>query len=92
MDISNRQVIEWTLSMLELKPSHRISEASYGSGQTVRRTAVHGQHGLVSGVVSLPTMYGLARKRNARLISTGTMELYLGKMEALVSNPCIMDL
>ncbi len=83
LDISNRQVNEWTVSMLELEPSDRVLEVGYGSGQTMRLTAEHLPRGLVIGVDSSQTMYEMASKRNANWISKGRMKLYLGSMEAL---------
>ncbi len=84
LDISNRQVNEWTVSMLELKQTDRVLEVGYGSGLTMKYTAQRVPHGLIAGVDSSPTMYELARKRNAKWISSGQMEIYQGSVESLV--------
>jgi len=61
----NRQLLEWTISVLDLQPTDRVLEIGSGSGRAIQLAAKSCTLGLVAGVDSDPVMVRRARKRNA---------------------------
>lgn len=83
LDLSNRQVNEWTVTLLELQPWEHVLEVGFGSGLTLQTTARCVPQGFVAGVDLSETMYAIAQKRHAAAIGAGKVALYVAGMEAL---------
>lgn len=80
---ANRQVNEWTVSLLELTPTDHVLEIGFGPGVALQRIAALVPQGHVAGVDSSPVMQEAATKRNAAEIASGRIELRAGVITAL---------
>lgn len=82
---SNIERSEWTLDLLALKPSDHLLEVGFGPGIAIEIASQMITDGLIVGIDHSETMLYQAKKRNAVAIQRGTVELYLGSVEALPS-------
>lgn len=80
---SNRLRNLRTLELLELQPADRVLEVGFGPGVSVARAAELTPSGKVVGIDHSELMLRQARRRNARAIRAGRVELLLGSAEAL---------
>jgi SAM-dependent methyltransferase len=63
------------LDLLELKPRDQVLEVGFGHGATLRRAAELVTDGFVAGIDHSDVMLRLAKRRNARHLRGGLMEL-----------------
>src|SRR5262245_16525243 len=77
MAVKNRGRSEWVLSGLDLGPRDRVLEVGFGPGVDVRRAAARAA--FVAGVDHSPEMVRQARRRNARAIAEGRVDLRVGE-------------
>jgi SAM-dependent methyltransferase len=70
-----------TIALLAAQPGDAVLEIGCGPGRTVATLAVHGAR--VTGVDPSPTMLAQARRRSARAIRTGQVDLLTGHASAL---------
>lgn len=82
---SNRQRNARTLDLLGIRPEDRILEVGFGPGLAVARAAKLAAMGKVVGIDHSELMWRQARRRNAKTISAGRVELLLGSADALPS-------
>ena len=79
----NRQLVEWTISMLDLQPTDRVLEIGSGSGVALQLAARCCTIGLVAGVDSDPAMVRRSRKRNALHMTYGRVFIREGSVSNL---------
>src|SRR5512138_1099995 len=80
---SNRLRNLRTVELLDIQPSDRVLEIGFGPGLAVARAAELASAGKVVGVDHSALMLRQARRRNARAIRAGRVELLLGSAEAV---------
>lgn len=73
----------WTVSLLDTQPTDRVLEVGFGPGIAVELLAAQAPQGFIAGVDFSPAMISLARRRNARAINAGRVELGYGEVTAL---------
>ncbi len=74
---------QWTISLLDIQPYHRILEIGFGPGVSPQMASKKASKGLVSGIDHSGTMVQTASKRNADAIQSGRMELKQGDVTSL---------
>lgn len=80
---SNIERNDWTLSLLNLKPTDKVLEVGFGPGIAIEKATYIAQQGLIVGVDHSETMLHQASKRNAVAIRQGRVKLYLGTIDTL---------
>ena len=80
---SNRLRNSRTVDLLDIQPRERILEVGFGPGLAVARAAELATAGKVVGIDHSELMLRQARRRNAKAISAGRVELLLGSANAL---------
>lgn len=80
---SNRVRNSRTLDLLDLRPGDRLLEVGFGPGLAVARAAELVTAGKVVGIDHSELMLRQARRRNAKAIRAGRVELLLGSADAL---------
>jgi ubiquinone/menaquinone biosynthesis C-methylase UbiE len=80
---SNRLRSSRTLDLLDIRPEDRVLEVGFGPGLAVARAAELATAGKVVGIDHSELMLRQARRRNARAIRAGRVELLLGSAGAL---------
>ena len=74
----NREGIDWTIDLLDIRPTDRILEIGFGSGYGIQQAAAHATQGKVTGVDFSDAMMAQARRRNAAAIAAGRVDLHQG--------------
>jgi ubiquinone/menaquinone biosynthesis C-methylase UbiE len=80
---SNIERNEWTLDLLELKPTDHLLEIGFGPGIAIEKASQIITEGLIVGIDHSEAMLHQAKKRNAVAIQHGAVRLHLGSMETL---------
>jgi ubiquinone/menaquinone biosynthesis C-methylase UbiE len=80
---SNRLRSSRTVDLLDIRPEDRVLEVGFGPGLAVARAAELATAGKVVGIDHSELMLRQARRRNARAIGAGRVELLLGSAEGL---------
>jgi len=80
---SNRLRSVRTLELLNIRPEDRVLEVGFGPGLAVARAAERATGGKVVGIDHSPLMLRQARRRNAKAIRAGRVELLLESADAL---------
>ena len=83
MNVSNRQLNNWTIHLLDIKPTDRVLELGFGPGLGICKVAAIATEGLVSGVDFSELMVRKAQKRNAVAIAAGRVDLKQGDVSPL---------
>lgn len=78
-----REMVEWTLSELDSRPSDRILEVGFGPGLGIEAAADATSEGFVTGVDYSREMVELAQKRNAVAIDADHVDLRYGSVDNL---------
>ena len=73
----------WLLELLEVRPGDAILEVGFGPGVTIAQLAERLADGRFSGVDPSPVMFRRARRRNARAIASGRVDLRAASASAL---------
>jgi ubiquinone/menaquinone biosynthesis C-methylase UbiE len=81
--IRNKKRSLWVLSLLDLRPAHRVLEIGFGPGMDIRRVASRVSEGLVAGIDHSEVMVRQACRRNAEAINAGRVELRQGTASQL---------
>ena len=68
----------WSVSLLAVQPTDSILEIGFGAGATIQQLAAFASEGYVAGVDFSQTMVNVARKRNAKAVKAGRVELKYG--------------
>jgi ubiquinone/menaquinone biosynthesis C-methylase UbiE len=74
---------QWTISLLDIQPYHRILEIGFGPGVATQMASEKASKGFVSGIDHSSIMVQAASKRNADAIRSGRMELNQGDVASL---------
>ena len=74
---------QWTVSLLDIKPHHRILEIGFGPGVSTQFASEKAPAGFISGIDHSETMVQFASQRNAAAIQAGRMELKHGDVSSL---------
>jgi ubiquinone/menaquinone biosynthesis C-methylase UbiE len=80
---SNVERNEWTLSLLDLRPTDHVLEIGYGPGIAIRKVAETVTRGHIVGLDHSGVMLSQASRRNADSLATGRTTLMLGSVSAL---------
>jgi len=74
---------QWTISLLDIQPYHRILEIGFGPGVSTQMAGEKAFKGFVSGVDHSETMVQTASKRNADAVRSGRMEFKQSEVSSL---------
>ncbi len=80
---SNREQIDWTLSLLGIAPQDRVLEIGFGPGVAVERLLAQAPGVRVAGIDPSETMLDQAVRRNARAVREGHADLRLASVSCL---------
>jgi ubiquinone/menaquinone biosynthesis C-methylase UbiE len=80
---SNRQRNAWAVGLLEVGPGDRVLEIGFGPGIAIRELSRLATRGYVCGIDHSAEMVRQARRRNARAVRAGLVDLRLGSAEHL---------
>ncbi len=83
MAYQHRPETDWTVSLLEIKPTDSILEIGFGPGRAIELMAAQATHGYVAGIDLSHAMLHAASHRNAQAIKAGLVELKYGDVAAL---------
>jgi len=75
---SNLERSQWTIGLLDLKPTDRVLEIGFGPGLAIEAASRMVTQGVIMGVDHSPVMLAQAKKRNSRAVDEGRVELLLG--------------
>lgn len=84
---SNRLRNEWTVELMDLKPTSRVLEIGFGPGVALKLVSDHVPEGRVVGLDQSATMQDMAARRNHVAIASGRMHLVTGAVEEPLSAP-----
>jgi SAM-dependent methyltransferase len=73
----------WTLALLNAQPADRILEIGFGPGAAIEQLSRTVTQGQVAGVDFSKTMVSVARRRNARAVKAGHVDLRHGDVSRL---------
>jgi SAM-dependent methyltransferase len=73
----------WLLQLLEVRPGDAVLEVGFGPGVTIAKLAKRLVDGRIAGIDPSPVMLRQARRRNARAIASGCVELCTAPASAL---------
>jgi SAM-dependent methyltransferase len=80
---SNYERIDFTLSLLNVKPQDRVLEIGFGPGIAIERVSQVAREGVTVGVDHSQTMVNQATSRNARAVRDRKVQLLLGSASEL---------
>ncbi|GAC1362132.1 MAG: hypothetical protein NVSMB44_16950 [Ktedonobacteraceae bacterium] len=83
MAYQHRPETDWTVSLLEVKPSDHILEIGFGTGRAIELMAQQATRGYIAGIDLSHAMLHAASHRNARSIKAGLVELKYGDVAAI---------
>jgi ubiquinone/menaquinone biosynthesis C-methylase UbiE len=78
---SNRTCAVWATELLGPQPHDRIVELGFGPGVAIELLAERAREGYVAGLDASAEMLAQARRRNARAIVNGRVELRQGSVD-----------
>jgi len=88
---SGRKRSEWSVELLDPKPTDRALEIGYGPGLAIAEIGRRLTTGRVYGLDHSEEMHRMASRRCADLIARGTAELRVGGLESVASLPGPFD-
>ena len=80
---SNVERNRWVVSLLDVSPTDRILEVGSGPGVALAELARRAHAGYVCGIDQSQVMVGHARRRGARAVRAGVLDVRLGSVEQL---------
>ncbi|MBO8178251.1 MAG: class I SAM-dependent methyltransferase [Bacillus sp. (in: Bacteria)] len=83
MAFTNKELNEWTLSLLNIRNSDRVLEIGFGPGIAVEKISNVIKEGIIVGIDPSEVMLSQAQKRNEVAISEGKVKLHLAEIENL---------
>jgi ubiquinone/menaquinone biosynthesis C-methylase UbiE len=83
MAFTNKELNEWTLSLLNIRSSDRVLEIGFGPGIAVEKISNIIKEGITVGIDPSEVMLSQAQKRNEVAISEGKVKLHLAEIENL---------
>jgi ubiquinone/menaquinone biosynthesis C-methylase UbiE len=88
---SNIKRNDWTVDLLELKPTDSVLEIGFGPGIALKKVSHIVTEGSIVGIDHSGTMLQQAGKRNADAIGQGLVKLYLGNLDILSQSKNTFD-
>ncbi len=82
---SNRRRNAWVVSLLHVRPDHRVLEIGFGPGLAIRELSRLAHAGYVCGIDHSEVMVRQASRRNVDAIRRGVVDLRLGSVDDLPS-------
>jgi arsenite methyltransferase len=83
LNISDRQIIDRTLTLLDARAEHNILEIGFGGGSALSRLAKEASSGVITGVDVSPDLIRHAERRFRQEIQTGRLRVQLGDVTHL---------
>lgn len=83
MPVTTKKRMDWTLSLLDIKPNDKVLEIGFGPGNCLYHVSQKLENGQLIGIDSLDTNFLQAEKFNAYEIEQGKMELKKGTVEII---------
>jgi ubiquinone/menaquinone biosynthesis C-methylase UbiE len=83
MNRMNRQIVESTLAVLQVRPEHQVLEIGFGGGLALQRLAQLLSAGRVTGVDNSPDVVQRAQRKFRHAIAAGRMRLEAGEVSRL---------
>jgi SAM-dependent methyltransferase len=80
---SNRRRNAWAVSLLDVRPEHRVLEIGFGPGLAIREFSRIARDGYVCGIDHSESMLRQASRRNRDAIRRGVVDLRLGSVDDL---------
>jgi ubiquinone/menaquinone biosynthesis C-methylase UbiE len=80
---SNRERIDWAISLLEARPSDRVLEIGFGPGIAIQKLSRIVRQGSVWGIDHSEVMVKEASARNRRAIHEGRVKLLTGSVSEM---------
>jgi len=80
---TNRDCGAWVAALLEIGAGHHVLEVGFGPGVVIAEVTRLATAGLVAGIDPSPEMVEQARKRNAKAIESGQVELRCSSVASL---------
>jgi SAM-dependent methyltransferase len=80
---SNNERIQWTLSLLDIKPHDRVLEIGFGPGIAIEQISKFTKAKFIAGVDHSEVMVRQTTKRNAAAIRDGKVAVHLGSASNL---------
>jgi ubiquinone/menaquinone biosynthesis C-methylase UbiE len=80
---SNIKRNEWTVDLLDLKPTDNVLEIGFGPGIALKKVSRIVTEGSIVGIDHSETMLRQASKRNDDAIERGMVKLYIGNLNNL---------
>lgn len=75
LEKENREINQWAIDMLYIKPQDKILEIGYGPGAAIEEMANRAPEGHIAGIDYSELMLTQAKKRNAKAIAQGRVDL-----------------
>jgi ubiquinone/menaquinone biosynthesis C-methylase UbiE len=82
---SNRRRNSWAVSLLDVRPEHRVLEIGFGPGLAIVELSRIAHDGYVCGIDHSELMLRVASRRNADGVRRGVVDLRLGSVDDLPS-------
>ena len=74
---------DWTIGLLDLRPTDRILEIGFGAGRGLALALAHARQGYVTGIDRSATMIRAAARRNRSALARGQLTLLRGDIATL---------
>ena len=91
LSIFNREVYRWSVATLDVAADHRALEIGCGAGRALEQLAKVAVRGFVAGIDPSDGMRRAARRRNARAVRDGRVEIRQGSAGALPYDAASFD-
>lgn len=75
--------VQWTVSLLAVKPTDSILEIGFGAGRAIELITTQAINGHISGIDLSKTMLNVASQRNTKAVRRGQVDLRLGNVNLL---------
>ncbi len=83
MVVQHEPETRWTIAMLAIKPADTLLEIGFGAGKAIELAASQAIDGYVAGIDLSATMVRAAKRRNARAVKAGNVNLLQGNVASL---------
>ncbi|MCI0453700.1 MAG: class I SAM-dependent methyltransferase [Candidatus Dadabacteria bacterium] len=80
---SNKERMRWTISLLGIRKNDRVLEIGFGPGVAIEEIGKITTVGFIAGIDHSEVMVRQARKRNAKTIREGRVDIKLGSVSSL---------
>lgn len=85
--IKSRDRSHWVLSLLDIQPNSHVLEIGFGPGVDIQRVSQVAQQGFIVGIDHSEIMVQQARRRNAKAIQAGRVQLRQGDADDAIPYP-----